>query len=143
MRLSKNFTLQEMLASHTADTLKIAAQYNPPAEVVANLTALCIQVLEPIRTLAGIPIRISSGWRCLALNLKVKGSDTSQHMTGEAADIDLGSRSANKILYETIKKSTIVWDQLIWEYGDEKGPDWVHISYRAKGKNRKQVIRIR
>jgi zinc D-Ala-D-Ala carboxypeptidase len=142
MNLTKHFTLPEMLVSHTAYYLKIKEQMNPPQEVVSNLTALCKEVLEPVRELSG-PLLVNSGYRCLALNKAVKGSTTSQHMTGEAADITVGSRSANKILYETIKKSGIVFDQMIWEYGDEKGPDWVHISYKAKGKNRMQTIRIR
>lgn len=141
--LSKHFSLEEMLASHIAKTMRIAEQQSPSAVVISNLQALCMHVLEPIRTLAGMPIKISSGYRCPALNAAVKGSNTSQHLKGEAADIDLGSRSANKILFETIKKSGIVWDQMIWEYGDEKGPDWVHISYKANARNRMQVIRIR
>ena len=143
MKLTDNFMLDEMVASHIAETMSIAEQFKPPSEVIGNLLELCNHVLEPIRSLAGVPIKISSGYRCPALNAAVKGSSTSQHLKGESADVDLGSRSANKILFETIKKSGIVWDQMIWEYGDEKGPDWVHISYRSKAKNRMQVIRIR
>lgn len=71
----------------------------------------------------------------------VGGSATSQHVKGEAIDMDAGSKEENKKLYEWCKLH-LIFDQLIYEYGDESGPDWVHISYRA-GMNRNETLRIK
>lgn len=80
---------------------------------------------------------MSSGFRCRALNEAVGGSATSQHMSGQAADIDTGNRYQNKLLFEYIRKS-LPFDQLI----DESDFAWVHVSFRADGKNRKQVLKL-
>ena len=142
MKLSENFTLQEFLKSATAIRHGFKEQFTPPKDVVDNLQTLCVMLLQPIRNLYGMPIRISSGYRCKRLNKAVKGKPNSQHLTGQAADIDFGNAEDNLLLFNQIKewqeRGLIDFDQLIDEY---KG-SWVHISYN-KGNNRNQVLRIK
>ena len=94
-------------------------------------------VLDPLREWYGKPIVVNSGYRCLALNKAVGGATTSQHMSGQAADIDTGDRQRNKLLFEHIRKN-LPFDQLI----DESNFAWVHVSYRADGRNRNQVLKL-
>lgn len=131
----KYFSIAELCKSTTADRLGINNQCNQ--EHVVNLAALVDNVLDPLRTWYGKPLTVSSGYRCPALNKAVKGSNTSQHMSGQAADIDTGDRQQNKLLFEYIRKN-LPFDQLI----DESNFAWVHVSYRADGKNRNQVLSL-
>lgn len=131
----KYFSIAELCKSTTADRLRINNKCNQ--EHVVNLTALVDNVLDPLRTWYGKPLTVSSGYRCPALNKEVKGSNTSQHMSGQAADIDTGDRQQNKLLFEYIRKN-LPFDQLI----DESNFAWVHVSYRADGKNRNQVLKL-
>lgn len=131
----KYFTIAELCRSNTADRLGINNKCNQ--EHVANLTALVDNVLDPLREAYGKPITVNSGYRCPALNKAVKGAASSQHMTGQAADIDTGDRQQNKLLFEYIRKA-LPFDQLI----DESNFAWVHVSYRADGKNRNQVLKL-
>jgi len=82
-------------------------------------------------------IRVSSGYRSPELNKKIGGSKTSQHCLGQAADISCGERTAE--LYYYIKNN-LIFDQIIWEFGNDDNPDWVHVSYSTT-KNRKQCLR--
>ena len=106
-------------------------------EHVANMTALVDNVLAPLREAYGKPIRVNSGFRCPALNKAVRGSATSDHMTGRAADITGGSPKENKRLFYLIQSLGLPFDQLI----DEKNFAWVHVSYRERA-NRKQVLAL-
>lgn len=125
----KFFTIAELCKSTTADRLGINNRCRQ--EHVTALTALVDNVLDPLRTWWGKPITVNSGYRCPELNAAVKESKTSQHMKGEAADIDTGDRQQNKLLFEYIRKN-LPYDQLI----DESNFAWVHVSYRADGNNR-------
>lgn len=143
MKLSPNFTLDEMLDSQTAVRKGFTEQFTPDQEVIANLTALCINVLQPIRNL--LPdgyIRVSSGYRCERLNATVGGKPNSQHLDGEAADIQYinkeGKMDNMRIIMVTLG-SKIPYDQLL----DEYGLAWVHISHVRDGKNRKEFKRIK
>lgn len=131
----KYFTIAELCKSTTADRLGINNKCNQ--EHVVNLTALVNNVLDPLREWYGKPITVNSGFRCPTLNKAVKGSATSQHMTGQAADIDTGDRQQNKLLFEYIRKS-LPFDQLI----DESNFAWVHVSFRTDGMNRNQVLKL-
>ena len=131
----KYFTIAELCRSNTADRMGINNRCRQ--QHVTALTALVDNVLDPLRTWWGKPITVNSGYRCPERNAAGKGSKTSQHMSGEAADIDTGDRQQNKLLFEYIRKN-LPYDQLIWEHGG----DWVHVSYRADGKNRKQVLNL-
>lgn len=131
----KYFTIAELCRSNTADHLGINNRCKQ--EHAERLTALVDNVLDPLREWYGKPISVNSGYRCPDLNKAVKGSNTSQHMKGEAADIDTGDRQQNKLLFEYIRKK-LPFDQLI----DESNFAWVHVSYRADGNNRAQVLKL-
>jgi len=135
MQLTKNFTLEELVNSITASNFKI--DNTPPPSAIDNLKALAIHTLQPIRDLWGGPVFVSSGYRCFVLNVKVGGAANSQHMTGQAADISVGDKPANKKLFDMIAKSNIPYDQLI----DEHQYQWVHISY-STSYNRKQILHL-
>jgi hypothetical protein len=139
MKLSKHLELAEVIRSSTAKRLGIKNE--PTAEHLANLKLLAENIFEPIREHFGRPIFISSGYRSAALNKATPGaSTTSQHSKGEAIDIDMdGTEISNKQVFEFIKNN-LVWDQLIWEFGNKDNPDWVHVSYSATGKQRKQIL---
>ena len=136
-RISKNFTLDELLASATAKQQHIINA--PGIEEVCNLCALVHHVLQPLRDAMGESIKIGSGYRCPQLNKAVGGVPTSQHVKGEAADLCIdGDMKKGKRWFDWIK-SHCDFDQLIMEH-NAKGTYWVHVSYRADGKNRRQVI---
>lgn len=136
--ISKNFTLEELCASATAKAKGISN--NPGQTEVVNLCALVHKVLQPLREAMGCPIKISSGFRSLALNRAVGGVSTSQHMRGEAADLCIDGDVAKGRRWFDWIRSHCDFDQLIWEKNPRTGNYWVHVSYRADGKNRKQVI---
>jgi zinc D-Ala-D-Ala carboxypeptidase len=135
-KLSENFTLEEMLVSSTAK--KYGIDNTPDATVKANISILCNKLLQPIRNKFGKSIIVTSGYRCLALNTRIGGSKTSQHMKGQAADINSGEGykaggdaryKANAELFDLIYKMG-GYDQLINEFPNAKGqPQWVHVSY--------------
>lgn len=133
VRLTQNFTLEEFTKSDTAITKKI--NNTPNATVIDNIKRLA-NYLQGIRNCYAKPINISSGYRCYELNKVIGGAKNSQHVSGEAADINTGSKAENKKLFELIRKSG-GFDQLI----NESDFSWVHVSHRA-GKNRKEVLKM-
>lgn len=141
-RLSKNFTLEELVFSVTANNQGI--NNTPNAEVKAALKRLAVEVLQPIRDAWGKPIVISSGYRCPKLNKAVGGVANSQHIYGQAADIKATTPSENGKLHALIKrlvkKGTIKVGQLIWEYGTKTNPKWVHVSLPRTGKPNNQLL---
>ena len=140
MQLSKNFTLDEFVLSNTATRYNYEEQFAPPAEVINNLRLLTINLLQPLRdSLPDGIIRISSGYRCERLNKKVKGAKGSQHLTGQAADVQYIEKGVmdNKKIMERVLELGLDFDQMI----DEYGLSWVHLSYN-EGKNRKQNFAI-
>jgi len=132
-QLSAHFTLFEMLASQSAVRFKYDEQFDPPVEVIESLRQLCKNILEPLRIAINKPIRVSSGYRCLAVNKKIGGSKTSQHMFGEAADIQVFNMSVEQ-LFQFIRNEDLPFDQLIQEFDS-----WIHVSFRKNP--RKQVLR--
>ena len=138
MRISKNFTLEELTASATAKAKGISN--NPGQTDIVNLCGLVHNVLQPLRNWWGKEVKIGSGYRSLALNRAVGGVSNSQHMKGEAADLCIdGDIQKGKSWFQYIKQHC-EFDQLIWEKNPKTGAYWVHVSYRCDGKNRKQVI---
>lgn len=139
MQLSKNLALAEVTRSETAKRKGISNM--PTPEHIENFKKLAENVFQPIREHFGVPIHLSSGYRSAALNKAVGGSSSSQHCTGEAIDIDMdGTSITNKQVFDFIK-ANVNFDQMIWEFGTDANPDWVHVSYESTGKQRKQVLR--
>ena len=131
------FTISELIKSDTAIARKIWNGANREQE--DNLIALVAAVLDPLRTAYGKPIHISSGYRCPTLNKAIGGVVNSQHMKGEAADLDLGSTTENRKLAKFIVDLKLPFDQLI----DEANYAWVHVSHKKNGGNRGQILRMR
>ena len=140
-KLSKNFTLEELLFSITA--ANNGWNNKPNAEQRAYLQRLAVEVLQPIRDAWGKPIQVSSGYRCPKLNASVGGSPTSQHLRGQAADIKAINPADNGKLFALIKQmiesKQLKVGQLIWEYGTKKVPNWVHVSLPTLKKNNQFV----
>ncbi len=139
MQLSKNLSLTEMIISSEAKRKGI--NNVPTEEHLANMKKLAINIFQPIREYFNVPIHISSGYRSPALNKAIGGSSSSQHCSGEAMDIDMdGTTISNAQIFNWIKNN-LVFDQMIWEFGTDANPDWVHVSYESTGKQRKQVLK--
>jgi hypothetical protein len=140
MELSKNLTLAEMIRSESAKRAGI--NNNAAKEHIENMKLLASNIFQPIRDHFKKPIHISSGYRSKALNDSIKGtSKTSQHSSGEAMDIDMDNTDiTNAQIFDYIKNN-LNFDQLIWEFGTDKNPDWVHVSYESTGKQRKQILK--
>lgn len=140
MKISEHLSLAEVSRSETAKRKGISN--NPTAEHLENFKLLAENVFEKIREHFGAPIHISSGYRSKELNDAIGGSQTSQHSKGQAIDIDMdgsGDGVSNADVYNFIKEN-LDYDQLIWEFGTDSNPDWVHVSY-TKEKNRKQRLK--
>jgi hypothetical protein len=139
MQLSKNLALAEVMRSETAKRKGISNM--PTPEHIENFKKLAENVFQPIREHFGVPIHISSGYRSAALNKAVGGSASSQHCQGEAIDIDMdGTSVTNKQIFDFVKDN-VNFDQMIWEFGTDANPDWVHVSYDSAGKQRKQILK--
>jgi hypothetical protein len=139
MQLSKNLALAEVMRSETAKRKGISNM--PTPEHIENFKLLAENVFQPIREHFGVPIHISSGYRSKALNTAVGGSLSSQHCSGEAIDIDMDGTSVTNAQIFNFIKDNLSFDQLIWEFGTDSNPDWVHVSYESTGKQRKQVLK--
>ena len=140
MKLSKNFSLAEFTESNTA--IRNGIDNNPTAEHIHNLVELCENVLQPLRDRIGSSIRVTSGYRSEALNTAIGGSKTSDHSHGRAADIKLVINGVNisDELYHGIKAMGVPFKQLIWEFGDDDTPQWVHIAF-DKDNNKMQCLK--
>ena len=139
MKLSKNFTLNELTHSSTANYHKV--DNVPDRWELDNLKKLCHDILQPIRDKWGDSIFVTSGYRNPILNRLVGGASNSQHMLGEAADLTSSSKSSNKKLFnmilQMIKDGEITVGQLI----SEKNYSWIHISLPYKKVN--QVLHLK
>ena len=136
--ITKNFSMEELVVSDTARMKGI--DNTPDKEVEARLVQLAQQVLQPLRDSYGKPIKISSGYRCQALNKAIGGVSTSQHLKGEAVDINNGQIENKKLFLlasKMIKEGVITVGQLI----DEKGYKWLHISL-PDNKHRNQILHL-
>ena len=135
MRLSKNFTLSEIIKSNTAKRLGI--DNAPNQEHLKNMQILIRDLIQPMRDALG-PIRISSGYRSPVLNRAIGGSTKSQHCKGQALDLQFWEKGemCNKKIYDWVLKEGIEFDQMINEFDFA----WIHISLNPDGKNRKMVL---
>jgi zinc D-Ala-D-Ala carboxypeptidase len=137
MKLSENFSLEELTKSQTATRLGI--DNTPDMTAIINLRALCKNVLQPIRDNFGIPFTPNSGFRSLELNEKLGSSKTSQHCKGQAVDIEVPTMSNLELANWC--STMLDFDQIILEFYKEKEPSsgWVHISYNIES-NRKKYL---
>lgn len=134
---TEHFTMSEMLRSDTAIRKRI--WNGATREQEANLQALMSAVLEPLRKAYGKAIVVSSGFRNQQVNKLVGGASNSQHLKGEAADLDAGSKEENRKLALLVVELGLPFDQMI----DEKNYAWIHVSYKRVGDNRGQILRTR
>ena len=137
--ISKHISDREGVYSTTATRIGLAN--NPDQFQLANMKLLAEKVFEPLRDWVGGPIRINSFFRCKALNKAIGGSTSSQHCKGQAIDIDdTGCKKTNAEMYTWIKEN-LDFDQMIWEFGNEKNPNWVHVSYVSPEENRNRCLK--
>ena len=138
MSISKHISYKEGVYSRTAQRLDINNE--PGSEQMKNMCLVAEEVFEPLRMWVGGPIKINSFFRSPELNKAIGGSAKSQHCHGQAIDLDdTFGRATNAEMYEFIKKH-LDFDQMIWEFGDEDNPDWVHVSYVSEDKNRNRCL---
>jgi len=137
--VSKHISYKEAVYSRTAQRRDI---YNHPENDQAdNMRLIAEQVFEPLRSWVGGPIKINSFFRSPELNTAIGGSTKSQHCHGQAIDLDdTFGRATNAEMYEFIKEN-LDFDQMIWEFGDDDNPDWVHVSYVSEDKNRNRCLK--
>lgn len=136
-KISEYYTLRDAVFSPTAIRAQISNM--PTPEHLENIKAVATKVLDRLCLLHGFII--TSFYRSQALNSHVKGALHSQHLKGEAVDIDSRDNARLwKVIATHFKEGRLDFDQLIWEFGDDNAPDWIHISYSRK-KNRRQVLR--
>ena len=140
MNLSKNLSLREVTKSRTA--VRLGIDNTPDDWTIENLRAIAENIFQPLRNAFGTPIYVSSGYRSEELNAAIGGSKRSQHIQGRALDLDadvFGGCSNGEIFRFILNNLT--FDQLIWEFGDQDNPDWLHVSYVRDGLNRGRCLK--
>jgi len=136
--ISKHISYKEATRSNTA--LRRGIENIPDVEELENMKLIAEKVFEPLREHVGGPIKINSFYRSPELNKAIGGSTKSQHCHGQAIDIDdTFGRCTNAEMYWFIKQR-LNFDQMIWEFGNDKNPDWVHVSYVSEEKNRNRCL---
>ena len=139
MSISKHISYKEGVYSRTA--LRRGIKNNPNADQMENMVAIAEEVFEPLRMWVGGPIKINSFFRSPELNKAIGGSGKSQHCHGQAIDLDdTFGRATNAEMYKFIKEN-LDFDQMIWEFGDDDNPDWVHVSYVSPEQNRNRCLK--
>ena len=138
-KLSKHVSYKEGTYSITAKRLGLE---NDPTDVhLSNMKLISEKVFEPLRMHVGGPIKINSFYRGPELNKAIGGSAKSQHCHGQAMDIDdTYGHASNAEMFNYIK-ANLDYDQMIWEFGTEQNPDWVHVSYVSPDKNRNRCLK--
>tara|TARA_R100000900_G_scaffold128037_1_gene103701 strand:- start:962 stop:1417 length:456 start_codon:yes stop_codon:yes gene_type:complete len=137
--ISKHISEKEGVYSATATRRGI--DNVPNSDELNNMRLIAEKIFEPLRTYVGGPIKINSFFRSAELNKAIGGSSKSQHCKGQAMDIDdTFGRMTNAEMYHWIKEY-LNFDQMIWEFGDDENPDWVHVSYVSESENRNRCLR--
>jgi len=137
--ISEHISYKEGVYSITATRLGI--DNTPGDDQLHFMEIIAEKVFEPLREWVGGPIKINSFYRCPELNKAIGGSTTSQHCKGQAIDIDdTFGKATNAEMFNFIKEN-LDFDQMIWEFGDDDNPDWVHISYVSEEKNRNRCLK--
>ena len=137
--ISKHISYKEGVYSNTA--IRRDIDNTPDDNKLHFMEIIAEEVFEPLREYVGGPIKINSFYRSPELNTAIGGSKTSQHCKGQAMDIDdTFGKMTNAEMYHWIKEN-LDFDQMIWEFGDDKNPNWVHISYVSADKNRNRCLK--
>ena len=138
-RISKHITYKEAVRSNTA--LRLNINNIPNDYEISNMVGIASNVFEPLREYVGGPIKINSMFRSEALNRAIGGSSRSQHCQGRAIDLDdtFGYKT-NAEMFNYIKDN-LNFDQLIWEFGDDTNPDWIHVSFVSNDENRGRCLK--
>jgi len=139
IRISKHISYKE--ATRSATALRLGIENIPNEYQLQNMEMVAKKVFEPLREAVDAPIKINSFFRCEELNKAIGGSSKSQHCQGRAIDIDdIYGHVSNAFMYYYIKDN-LDFDQLIWEFGTDGSPDWVHVSYVDEDSNRKRCLK--
>ena len=138
-RISKHISYKEAIKSNTA--LRLNIDNTPNVVSLTNMTGVAYNIFEPLRLWVGGPIKINSFYRCPKLNKAIGGSKRSQHCEGRAIDIDdtFGFKT-NAEMFHYIKNN-LNFDQMIWEFGDDNNPAWVHVSFDSLEGNRGRLLK--
>ena len=137
--ISKHIRYKEGVYSNTATRRGI--DNTPNEEQLDNMGLIADNIFEPLRSYVGGPIKINSFFRSPELNTAIGGSGKSQHCKGQAIDIDdTFGRMTNAEMYHWIKEH-LDFDQMIWEFGDDDNPNWVHVSYVSEKENRNRCLK--
>lgn len=138
-RISKHITYKEAVRSNTA--LRLNINNIPNDYEISNMVGIASNVFEPLREYVGGPIKINSMFRSEALNRAIGGSSRSQHCQGRAIDLDdTFGHKTNAEMFNYIKNN-LNFDQLIWEFGDDTNPNWVHVSFVSNDENRGRCLK--
>ena len=139
MKISDNITYAEAIHSQTAKRRGI--DNTPTAKQVEVMKLTAEKIFEPLRKFVGGPIKVNSFFRSAELNKAIGGSKTSQHCKGQAIDIDaVFGHKTNAEMYNWVKEN-LNFDQMIWEFGTDMNPNWVHISYVSEEDNRNRCLK--
>ena len=139
--ISKHISDKEATKSITA--LRLGIDNTPNGTAYNNMKTLAANVFEPLREWVGGPIKITSFYRSPELCLAIGSKTSSQHTCNNGAAIDIDDiygYKTNAEMFDYIKDN-LEFDQLIWEFGNEDNPDWLHISYVDLEKNRKRILK--
>jgi len=136
--ISNHISYKEGTYSNTA--IRRGIENTPNEEQLSNMRLIANEIFEPLRAYVGGPIKINSFFRSPELNTAIGGSSKSQHCKGQAIDLDdTFGRMTNAEMYEFIKEH-LDFDQMIWEFGDDENPNWVHVSYVSPEENRNRCL---
>jgi len=139
MKISDHISNKEGIYSTTATRKGI--DNTPNEDQRKAMHEIARDIFEPLREWVGGPIRINSFFRSSELNKAIGGSTSSQHCKGQAMDIDDGGcKKTNAEMYYWIKEN-LNFDQMIWEFGTDDNPNWVHISYVDAVSNRNRCLK--
>jgi len=137
--ISKHVSYKEGIHSNTA--IRRGIDNTPDSEQLDNMETIAENIFEPLRQYVEGPIKINSFFRSSDLNKAIGGSRTSQHCKGQAMDIDdTFGKMTNAEMYHWIKEN-LDFDQMIWEFGDDDNPNWIHVSYVSAEKNRNRCLK--
>ena len=137
--ISKHISDKE--GSYSSTALRLGIDNTPGDYEYSNMQLIAEKVFEPLRNHIGKPIKINSFYRSVDLNKAICGSSRSQHCQGRAIDIDdTFGHATNAEMYNWIKEN-LNFDQMIWEFGNDDNPAWVHVSYVSENQNRNRCLK--